>query len=65
MSDAGIDANVPDTVQLLHAEDRAEVIGDFLQALLVLLVNHKECDSLQSYLYQVLHSAQACTQATS
>ena len=51
MPDAGIDVNLPDTVQLLHTEDRAEIIRDLLQALLVLLVNHKECDSLQPHAY--------------
>lgn len=35
-------ACVPDAVELLHTEHRAQVIGDLLQALLVLLVNDQE-----------------------
>jgi len=36
-----------DPVQLLYAENWAQVIGDLLQRLLVLLVNHQECHRLQ------------------
>mmetsp|Transcript_16539 Transcript_16539/g.49489 ORF Transcript_16539/g.49489 Transcript_16539/m.49489 type:complete len:357 (+) Transcript_16539:835-1905(+) len=50
----GVVAIVPvhgaDAIQLLHAEDRAEVVGDLLQALLVLLVNHQEGDGLSDEL---------------
>ncbi len=39
---------VPDAVELLHTEDRAEIVGDLLQALLVLLVDDQEGHSLQA-----------------
>lgn len=42
---------VPDAVELLHTQHWAQVIGDLLQALLVLLVDHKESDSLHSQVY--------------
>ena len=47
---------VPDAVQLLYTEYRAQVVGDLLQALLVLLMNHKESDSLQQHTL-LLHQA--------
>ena len=37
-----------DAVQLLHAQHRAEVVGDLLQRLLVLLVDHQEGHRLRS-----------------
>ena len=39
--------SLPDTIQLLHAQHWAQVIGDLLQILLVLLVDDQEGDSLQ------------------
>lgn len=47
----GVVAIVPvhggDAVQLLHAQHGAQVVGDLLQRLLVLLVDHQESHRLQ------------------